>query len=74
MASALMLARWCLCAISVALLSTAAGAQPTADVGPAVGERVPAFSLQDQTGRVRTLESIMGSNGAVIVFYRSADW
>ena len=45
-----------------------------ARLGPQVGERVPDFKLTDQTGRVQTLESIMGPRGAMIVFLRSADW
>ena len=43
-------------------------------LGPQVGQRVPDFSLPDQNGRVRTLQSIMGPRGAMIVFVRSADW
>ena len=43
-------------------------------LGPQVGQRVPDFSLPDQTGRVRTLDSIMGPRGAMLVFLRSADW
>ena len=43
-------------------------------LGPQVGERVPDFALPDQHGRVRTLDSIMGERGAMIVFHRSADW
>ena len=43
-------------------------------LGPQVGERVPDFSLSDHTGRIRTLESIMGPRGAMLVFLRSADW
>jgi hypothetical protein len=43
-------------------------------LGPQVGARVPDFSLPDQTGRVRNLESIMGPRGAMLVFLRSADW
>jgi len=43
-------------------------------LGPQVGERVPDFSLPDQTGRVRNLDSIMGPRGAMLVFLRSADW
>jgi hypothetical protein len=43
-------------------------------LGPQVGERVPDFSLPDQAGRVRNLESIMGPRGAMLVFLRSADW
>ena len=45
-----------------------------ASLGPQVGEQVPAFSLPDQNGRVRTLESIMGRNGAMLLFHRSANW
>jgi peroxiredoxin len=43
-------------------------------LGPQVGERVPDFSLKDQTGKTRTLQSIMGRRGAVLVFVRSTDW
>lgn len=43
-------------------------------LGPQVGERVPDFSLQDQAGKTWTLQSIMGPKGAMLVFYRSADW
>ena len=45
-----------------------------ASLGPQVGEPVPAFSLPDQNGQVRTLESILGPNGAMLLFYRSANW
>jgi hypothetical protein len=43
-------------------------------LGPQVGERVPDFSLKDQNGKMWTLQSIMGPKGAMLVFYRSADW
>lgn len=43
-------------------------------LGPQVGQRVPDFSLKDQTGKVRTLQSIMGPKGAMLLFVRSADW
>ena len=42
--------------------------------GPQVGERVPDFSLTDQNGRTRTLQSLMGERGLMLVFLRSADW
>ena len=45
-----------------------------ASLGPQVGEQVPAFSLPDQNGQVRTLESVLGRNGAMLLFHRSADW
>lgn len=43
-------------------------------VGPQVGEKAPDFALRDQTGATRTLTSILGPNGAILVFHRSADW
>jgi AhpC/TSA family len=43
-------------------------------LGPRVGDRVPDFNLPDQTGETRSLQSAMGPKGAVLVFYRSADW
>ena len=42
--------------------------------GPKVGEAVPDFRLTDQNGAERTLRSILGPKGALLVFYRSADW
>jgi cytochrome oxidase Cu insertion factor (SCO1/SenC/PrrC family) len=43
-------------------------------VGPKVGDALPEFSLRDQGGQVHSLKSLLGSRGAVIVFFRSADW
>jgi peroxiredoxin len=43
-------------------------------LGPQVGQRVPDFNLQDQNGKTRTLESVMGPRGVMLVFARSADW
>jgi hypothetical protein len=43
-------------------------------LGPKVGDRVPDFSLPDQNGVRRSLQSALGPKGAVLVFYRSADW
>ena len=45
-----------------------------AKLGPQVGQQVPDFSLPDQTGKTWTRQSIMGRNGAMLVFFRSADW
>ena len=58
---------WCL-AVAAALL--------WADVasGPAVGQRVPDFHLRDQNGAEKSLQSILGPQGALLVFFRSADW
>jgi hypothetical protein len=43
-------------------------------VGPKVGEALPEFSLRDQAGHEKSLKSLLGPSGAVIVFFRSADW
>jgi hypothetical protein len=46
----------------------------TSKIGPQVGAVVPAFSGTDQFGRTQTLASSLGPNGAMLVFFRSADW
>jgi peroxiredoxin len=43
-------------------------------LGPQVGERIPDFSIKDQNGKTRTLQSVAGPKGAMLVFIRSADW
>ena len=43
-------------------------------LGPQVGARVPDFNLKDAAGKEWTLQSIMGPKGAMLVFFRSADW
>lgn len=43
-------------------------------LGPAVGQAVPSFTLPDQNGVQTSLKSILGANGALLVFSRSADW
>jgi hypothetical protein len=47
------------------------GATPT---GPAVGSLAPAFEARDQNGQSHTLQSLLGPKGAIVVFFRSADW
>jgi hypothetical protein len=42
--------------------------------GPEVGQAVPGFSAKDQEGGTQTLKSLMGPKGAMLVFFRSADW
>lgn len=43
-------------------------------IGLPVGKKAPDFSLSDQFGREQTLESLKGSHGTVLLFFRSADW
>jgi cytochrome oxidase Cu insertion factor (SCO1/SenC/PrrC family) len=67
-------------AAALALVALVSAQAPAPDapnpqtIGPNVGARVPDFSLPDQHGRVRTLHSLLGPKGAVLVFFRSADW
>ena len=58
------------------LMQTPAPRQPidVAKLGPQVSERVPDFSLKDQTGKTQTLQTIIGPKGAMLVFVRSAYW
>ena len=66
--------------VAFAVGTLAAGAQATRapidvhSLGPQIGDRVPDFSLPDQYGAIQTLDGIMGSHGALILFHRSADW
>ena len=43
-------------------------------LGPQVGSTLPVFAATDQFGRTQSLASVMGAAGAMVVFYRSADW
>ncbi len=43
-------------------------------LGPQVGTSLPGFTLRDQRGEPRSLTSLLGPKGALIVFFRSADW
>jgi peroxiredoxin len=60
-------------ALGAALLATPAAAQ-THNFGPAVGATLPAISAQDQTGAERTVASLAGENGLVLLVTRAADW
>ena len=43
-------------------------------IGFPVGQKALAFSARDQFGNEQTLESLRGSHGTVLLFFRSADW
>jgi hypothetical protein len=44
------------------------------EYGPPVGAKMAGFELKDQEDKLQTLASILGPKGAIILFYRSADW
>ena len=60
--------------LSSAVIGQERQAIDIAALGPQVGAQVPDFSLPDQFGEIQTLQSIMGEQGAMIVFHRSANW
>jgi len=43
-------------------------------VGLEVGQQAPAFALPDQFGHQQSNETLKGSKGTVLLFFRSADW
>jgi hypothetical protein len=56
-------------------VAPAAGAQvDVTTLGPQPGAAALDFSLNDQAGRPRTLTSVAGPKGTMLVFFRSADW
>jgi hypothetical protein len=71
------LPKWATFLLWAGVVSLAAAQEEAPDptrLGPQVAERVPDFTLPDPTGKTWTLSSIMGPNGAMLVFYRSANW
>ena len=47
---------------------------PASSVGLEIGKRAPAFALTDQFGHEQSNETLKGSKGTVLLFFRSADW
>ena len=69
--------RWSWAVFTAALsLVGAAQKQPdvTGGIGPKIGEVAPDFEASDQQGVQRRLSSLLGPKGAMLVFFRSADW
>jgi peroxiredoxin len=61
-------------AMPAGLRGQEAAAPDVRTLGPQVGTMVPDFTLADQYQRPRTLHSLMGPRGLMLVFSRSADW
>jgi hypothetical protein len=49
-------------------------AQQKIKTGPEIGSAAPAIEAVDQNGAPQNLKSISGPKGAILVFFRSADW
>jgi cytochrome oxidase Cu insertion factor (SCO1/SenC/PrrC family) len=43
-------------------------------IGLEVGQPAPSFVLSDQFGHQRSNETLKGSKGTILLFFRSADW
>ena len=65
------------CAMIVAWMSCYAQSSKLNE-GPAIGietgEKAPSFRLKDQFGREQSNDTLRGTNGTVLLFFRSADW
>jgi len=61
-------------ALAIASAEVPAFLRDAANIGMPGGAKAPAFKLPDQSGHKRTLASLMGRRGLVLVFFRSADW
>jgi len=71
----------CALLVSAGLAAGQVTAQPPArtpidisKLGPQAGQQIPDFSLKDQNGKTWTRQTILGPKGAMLVFFRSADW
>jgi peroxiredoxin len=61
--------------VMLALMATFGVALAADDLGPATGAKLPSIGTPlDQNGKPRTLESLMGEKGMVLLFFRSAAW
>ena len=59
----------------VGLVLLAAFALAAQDMpGIPAGKLAPPFRARDQFANEQTLSSLMGPNGVVLLFFRSADW
>jgi hypothetical protein len=59
----------------LAFLASFGVAQAADDRGPATGTKMPDIGTPlDQTGTPRAMTSLMGKEGVVFLFFRSAAW
>jgi len=43
-------------------------------IGLEIGQHAPAFGQPDQFGRGQSNETLKGTKGTILLFFRSADW
>jgi hypothetical protein len=54
--------------------SSSSGQSDSPSIGLQAGQRGPAFASRDQFGHEQSNETLRGSNGTILLFFRSADW
>jgi hypothetical protein len=63
------------CALAtIGVSGQSAAVADTSKLGPQIGSTAPALTGVDQFGKPHTLSSTYGPKGAMLVFFRSADW
>ena len=68
-----------LLSLGVLALGSAQDKPPVRDgvapsMGIEIGQPAPTFALTDQFGHEQSNETLRGSKGTVLLFFRSADW
>ena len=61
---------------SLCLLALGCGSDKSSPnlTGPNIGQKMPPFVAHDQFGHEVSSETLKGSSGTVLLFFRSADW
>jgi hypothetical protein len=60
--------------VGLVLLGTALSLAAQDMPGVPAGKPAPPLRARDQFAKEQTLSSLMGPNGLVLLFFRSADW
>ena len=60
--------------LSLLAASLALGSDYSEEWGPPTGTHIPAGGFTSHIGETRTFRGLMGDNGLLIFFNRSADW
>ncbi len=50
------------------------GASSASSIGLEVRSKIPAFELRDQKSQEQSNDALKGTNGTILLFFRSADW
>ena len=64
----------CCLALGSAQNNSPSKPRPSPSFGLEIGQKAPGFSCRDQFGHDQSNETLKGSVGTVLLFFRSADW